>query len=457
MKTVDVGVLLDEGHSSAYQKLLIVGTALAIILDGADTQLLGNAIPALIRDWSLPRGAFTTVLALGPLGMMVGGAIGGLLGDRLGRRTALLSSVLAFAAFTLAIATVNSVMMLGVFRFLSGLGLGGAMPNAAALASEYVPRRQRAFAVTLTIVCFPLGGTLAALMSAQVLPLYGWRTLFVVGGLLPIALAIALFPLLPESPKYLAGHPDRWAELIRLLRKLGHDVPADATFVEGAAGQTGKSRASTRDLFVPRFRLDTLGLCSAFFFGLGANNIGILLIPAALTAAGFTQAVASNALAAWNFGGVGGAILGALIIQRLGSRITMLSLSGVAVASALVMAAMSLDPQDTFRLVVMFLLLGGALNAVITTMYALAANVYPTEIRGTGIGTAVATGRLGMVLASYAGAFALDAGGSAGYFSTFAVAMVIVFASLALVRRHIERTPSEGAPLKVGVHADQSG
>src|SRR6266853_1272498 len=124
MKTVDVGALLDEGRSSGYQQLLIVGTALAIILDGVDTQLLGNAIPALIRDWSLPRGAFTTVLALGPLGMMVGGAIGGMLGDRLGRRTALLSSVLSFAAFTLAIATVHGVMMLGVFRFLSGLGLG---------------------------------------------------------------------------------------------------------------------------------------------------------------------------------------------------------------------------------------------------------------------------------------------------------------------------------------------
>jgi AAHS family 4-hydroxybenzoate transporter-like MFS transporter len=80
MKTVDVGVLLDEGRSSAYQTLLIGGTALAIILDGMDTQLLGNAIPALLREWSLPRGAFTTVLALGPLGMMVGGASGGVLG-----------------------------------------------------------------------------------------------------------------------------------------------------------------------------------------------------------------------------------------------------------------------------------------------------------------------------------------------------------------------------------------
>src|ERR1700704_2434883 len=171
MKTVDVGQLLDEGQWSGYQKLLILGTALTIILDGIDNQLLGNAIPSMMRDWSLPRGAFTTALAAGPLGMMFGGAIGGMLGDRLGRRTALLSSVIAFAALTFAVATVNSVILLTLFRFLCGLGLGGAMPNAAALSSEYVPRRQRAFAVTLTIVCIPLGGTPAALMSAQVLTL----------------------------------------------------------------------------------------------------------------------------------------------------------------------------------------------------------------------------------------------------------------------------------------------
>jgi MFS transporter, AAHS family, 4-hydroxybenzoate transporter len=449
MKTVDVGVLLDEGRSSAYQQLLIGGTALAIILDGMDTQLLGNAIPALIREWSLPRGAFTTVLALGPLGMMVGGAIGGVLGDRIGRRTALLCSVLSFAAFTLAIATVNGVPMLGLFRFLSGLGLGGAMPNAAALASEYVPRRQRAFAVTLTIVCFPLGGTLAALLSAQVLPTYGWRTLFIVGGLLPIALAMIMFPLLPESPKFLATRPDRWAELIRMLRRLGYEMPNDATFVEAGSGGL-KSEASVRDLLAPAFRLDTLGLCAAFFFGLMANNVGILYVPVMLTAAGFTQAVASNALAAWNFGGVAGAILGALIIQRLGSRITQLTLSGMAVASAVVMAAMPPDPQDTFQLIVMFVLLGGTLNAVLTTMYALAANVYPTEIRGTGIGTAVAMGRLGMVIASYVGNFALDAGGPPAYFSTFAVAMIIVFGSLAIVRRHIESSTTTMAAARLG-------
>src|SRR5262249_49649417 len=155
---------------------------------------------------------------------------------RIGRRTALLLSVISFAVLTLAISTVNGLMMLGTLRFLAGLGLGGAMPNAAALSSEYVPRRQRPFAVTLTIVCIPLGGTVAALLSACVLPVYGWRMLFVLGGIIPIVLALLLFKVLPESPRYLASRRERWPELIGLLRKLGHDVPPDANFVEAHTG-----------------------------------------------------------------------------------------------------------------------------------------------------------------------------------------------------------------------------
>src|SRR5215813_6231208 len=192
MKTVNVGKLLDEGNWTGYQKLLIFGTALTIILDGVDNQLLGNAVPLLMKEWSLARGAFSTVLALSPFGMMIGGAVGGILGDRIGRRTALLLSVISFAVLTLAISTVNGLMMLGTLRFLAGLGLGGAMPNAAALSSEYVPRRQRPFAVTLTIVCIPLGGSLAGFVGAQVLPHFGWRGLFLVGGILPLVIAAVL-------------------------------------------------------------------------------------------------------------------------------------------------------------------------------------------------------------------------------------------------------------------------
>jgi AAHS family 4-hydroxybenzoate transporter-like MFS transporter len=435
---IDVGRVLDEGRWSGYQKLLIAGTALAIILDGTDNQLLGNVIPTLMREWSLPRAAFATVLAIGPLGMMIGGAAGGMLGDRVGRKSALLCSVIAFAIPTLAIAAADGVMMLGVLRLLAGLGLGGAMPNAAALASEYVPASRRPFAVTLTIVCIPLGGTLAALLAGRMLPTYGWRALFIAGGAIPIAVAIGLFKLLPESPRYLVARRERWPELIRLLRRLGHDVGADATFVDAAgAGVRPQSRASIRALFAPDFRRDTLGLFAAFFFCLLANYVGFSWIVAMLAGAGFAQIDASNALAAFNFGGVAGALGGALVIQRLGSRTTMLGMSALAVASALALAATPLHPPMTAWLVAMFALTGGLLNAVQTTMYALAAHVYPTTIRGTGVGTAVAVGRIGNVLASYVGAFALDNGGPPAFFTTWALTMAMVLGCLALVRRHI--------------------
>jgi AAHS family 4-hydroxybenzoate transporter-like MFS transporter len=224
MKTLDVGHVIDEGRWSTYQKLLIFGTALTIILDGVDNQLLGNAVPLLMKEWSLPRAPFTSVLALGPLGMILGGTAGGVLGDRIGRRTALVCSVLAFAVPTLAIATVDGVTMLGVFRFLAGLGLGGAMPNAAALASEYVPRKQRPFAVTLTIVCIPLGGTLAALFAGQVLPRYGWRALFVIGGLVRCSLPSRFSEhFCPSAPQFLAIRRERWPELVALLRRFGQE------------------------------------------------------------------------------------------------------------------------------------------------------------------------------------------------------------------------------------------
>jgi len=111
MKTVDVGAVIDDGPWTGYQKLLIVGTALTIILDGVDNQLLPNAVPRLITEWGRPRADFINALSIGPFGMMIGGLIGGVLGDRLGRRTALLGSVLAFAVLTLGLAAVLSAFV----------------------------------------------------------------------------------------------------------------------------------------------------------------------------------------------------------------------------------------------------------------------------------------------------------------------------------------------------------
>jgi AAHS family 4-hydroxybenzoate transporter-like MFS transporter len=442
-RPLDPGKLIDEGTWSTYQKLLVFGTAATIIVDGLDNQLLPNAVPALIREWGLQRADFTLALAVGPFGMMVGGLIGGLAGDRFGRRPTLIGCVALFGALTCMMALVGSIEALSVLRLLAGIGLGGAMPNAATLAAEYVPTRRRAFAVTATIVCIPLGGALAGELAALVIPTSGWRALFIIGGILALVIGLVLWKLIPESPKFLARHPERWPELTRLLRRSGHDIPVDATFSVPREGDVSPMFSDKiANLFRGGLARDTTALWVAFFFGLMANYVIVLLLPALLTSAsiGFSQAAASRALAMSNYGGVAGALLGAMVLQRLGSRVAMLAMAAGAVLCAGILAGLPLDPTNTVGLMAMLLLTGGLINGVQTTMYALAAHVYPTAIRSTGVGTAVAVGRIGNVVAAYAASAAIDRGGPPAYFALWSILMLLVLVALACVRRHVPGT-----------------
>jgi AAHS family 4-hydroxybenzoate transporter-like MFS transporter len=441
MRGVDVARLIDEGRFSPYQKRLVTAAALLVVLDGADNQLLANAIPAMMREWELPRPAFANASAAAPFGMIVGGLLGGIIGDRLGRSASLLGSVAWFAALTVLVAFVDGLTMLTVVRFLAGLGLGGAMPNAAALTAEFVPARQRPMAITLTIVCIPVGGVVAGLAAGAVIPGYGWRVLFGAGGALPLVLALILFKVLPESPSFLAGVRERWPELRATLRRMGHGVDEAAEFVD-APNTSRAPRGSIAELFAPSLRRDTLALIGAFGSCLLAIWMAFLWIPSMLTdpAVGFAQPEASFALSLYNFGGVAGAIAGAFVIQRIGSRLALLTISAIAIAAALVMARMSLAPEARTFAMAMFAISGALFNAVQATMYALAAHVFPTAIRGTGVGATVAVGRVGNVAASYVGSWSLSAGGPPLYFQMWAAAMGIVFVCLAGIRRHIGRS-----------------
>jgi AAHS family 4-hydroxybenzoate transporter-like MFS transporter len=437
LKSIDVGRVLDDGTWSAHQQLVVFLTALAIVFDGLDNQLLGIAVPAMMREWNVPRSAFAPVLAAGMLGMMIGGAAAGMVGDRVGRRVALIGSVLTFGGLTIAVAAADTLVSLGLLRLVAGLGLGGALPNAAALASEYVPRRYRPLAVTLTIVCVPLGGTLGAFLGGRILPVLGWRALFVIGGLVPLVVAALLIRYLPESPRYLARRPERWPELAAVLRRAGHDVPSTASFSD--ATESGVARVSLAALFGADLRRDTLALWGAFLSCLLAVYLGFNWIPAMLSGGGVSDRTASTALMAFNLGGVAGAIAGAWLITRLGSRVTMLAMTAGAVAGSLVLSTLPVRPGAAGPIVAMLGVTGGLINAVQTTMYALAANVYPTVVRASGVGAAVSFGRTGAVLSTYAGSWALEAGGSAAFFALMAASLTICFFSLALVRRHVPR------------------
>jgi AAHS family 4-hydroxybenzoate transporter-like MFS transporter len=420
------------GRWTAYQKWLVLLTAVTIIFDGIDNQLLGVSIPTMMKEWAVPRGAFSPVVSLGYVGMMLGGAAAGVAGDRFGRRTALLISVVVFGAMTLGSAFVHDTGSLAVLRLLAGLGLGGAIPNAATLAAEFVPRPRRSIAVTLVIVCVPFGATIAGLLGSQVLAHSGWRPLFLIGGGAPLAVAALLFFLLPESPRYLARHPSRRPELVRLLRRMGHEIGGHVL------AERPTPRAPIAALFQQDLRRDTLALWGSFMSCLLAVYLGFSWLPAVLTGAGFTPAVASNGITAFNLGGVAGALGGGLAFSRVGSRAAMLAMAAGAIAGAVALSLMTIEASMArLPLFALLTLSGGLINAVQTTMYALATNVYPSAIRATGTGVAVSVGRLGAILSGYAGAWALEYRGSAAFFALIAAAMCICFVMLSTVRRHV--------------------
>ncbi len=449
-EAVDVGRLLDAGRWTGYQRWLVALVAMTIVFDGIDNQLLGIVIPTVMEEWDVPRSAFASVVSLGYAGMMIGGLVAGLIGDRAGRRTALLGSMIVFGVLTVVAAFVNSVEALGTLRFVAGIGLGGAMPNAAALAAEYVPARVRPVAVTVTIVCVPLGATLAGVLGIEVLPILGWRNLFIIGGLVPFAAAFVLRFLLPESPQFLARRPSRWPELVGVMTRMGYAIDPASTFVDPAAGRR-VLRVPVIALFTREFVRDTIALWGAFFSCLLAVYLGFSWLTSLLTGAGFDPSTANGGITAFNLGGVFGALLGGVVIARFGSRRAMLAMTAVAIAGAGALAQMEITPSASlFAIMVMLTITGAMINGVQTTMYSLAAHVYPTAIRATGVGTAVSFGRIGAVLTGFIGSWAADIGGTQTFFTVVALMMVVTFISLAAVSRHVPRSATEGASNRHG-------
>jgi len=438
---VDSAPLLGNGRWTTYQRFLTFISALAIIFDGFDIQILGFAIPSLMREWVLPRAAFGPVLAVGLAGMAAGSPVAGYVGDRFGRRPALVMFLTLFGAATLATSFADSIFALGVLRFLTGLGTGGALPNATALVAEFAPLRNRPVAVKLTLVCVPLGGMLGGVLAAQVLPALGWRALYRLGGIAPLAFGALLWSVLPESPRFLAHNPRNWPALEGLLGRMGRAVAAGSAFRD--SGERTGGRGSIRALLGPAHRRDTAGLWLAFLFCLGSIYLVFGWLPAMLMTQGVDMASASRGLAAYNLGGEVGVLVWAGLVTSLGSRRPLLSGALAAAGSAAAILLIPAQASGSRTLLLAGLALNGLLaNAVQTSMYALAAHLYPTSIRASGIAYAAGIGRIGGVVSSICGA-AIIAVGPVAYWGTLAVSMVISFTGLAWVRSHFPAIPSE--------------
>jgi len=431
---IDVGESIDNGPWTGFQRLGVLLAALAIVLDGFDGQLIGFAIPVIIQEWGVSREDFAPVVAAGLIGMGFGSALAGYVCDRFGRRPAIIGSLLLFGLATSCIGFSENLASIALFRFVAGLGIGGALPSSSTIAAELTPMKRRTLAISATIVCVPLGGMLAGLYAGYILPAFGWRMLFWLGGALPAVLSIVLIALLPESPRFLVRRQDRWDELRRLLRRMSRTAGDHAGFID-ATEQKLERKAGLSALFQRDRVRDTLALWVAFFLSLFAVYTAFSWLPAMLASEGANIAIAARGLTAYNLGGVFGALICAVAITRFGSRWPIvLCCAGGALSAFLLEGA----PVANTSLVILGLGLHGLfVNAAQTTMFALSAHVYPTNVRATGTASAMAFGRLGAILSAFAGAAIISAGGAEAYFGMLGVAMVGVMIALMLVGNHI--------------------
>src|SRR6202165_1317631 len=238
---VDVAEFIDQQPVGGFQLKLLLTCAAVLFLDGFDTQAIGYVAPALAREWGLTKGALGPVFSAGLFGLMIGALVFAPLAARIGRKKIIIFSTLAFGLGALVTVFVQDVNTLLAIRFLTGLGLGGAMPNAIAMTSEFNPRRRRATMVMIMFCGFSVGAALGGLLAATLIPQFGWRSVFVVGGVAPLLLVPILALRLPESVRFLAltGRAnERVAQLLGFISPKASFAPA-TQFVVHEPGLAG--------------------------------------------------------------------------------------------------------------------------------------------------------------------------------------------------------------------------
>ncbi|STU49544.1 4-hydroxybenzoate transporter [Klebsiella pneumoniae] len=246
------------------------------------------------------------------VGLAVGALTAGPLADRIGRKKVLIMSIVVFGGFSLLTAFATSLNQLTLLRFLTGLGLGAAMPNAATLMSEYAPERRRALLVNLMFVGFPMGSSLGGFLSAWMIPHYGWQSVLVLGGVMPLLLAVALIFLLPESVRYLVVKQHPAQRIAAILRHIA-PLPKTVEFVLREAGQV-KEKSAIGVIFSPRYAVGTVMLCLTYFMGLLIFYLLTSWLPLLIRETGASMSQASIITALFPLGGgIGVLILGALM------------------------------------------------------------------------------------------------------------------------------------------------
>jgi AAHS family 4-hydroxybenzoate transporter-like MFS transporter len=378
---------LENQPFGALQLRVVLLCALVQAFDGFDLGTIGMAAPSLSKAWGVAPAAFTTAFVMSSVGILVGALLSGPLGDRFGRKPLLVISVGFIAVFSILSAFAWSIPSITAMRFLTGLGIGGAMPVTVALTSDYSPIQRRGTLIMLMFCGNTLGGFLGGQLVAQILPIFGWQSIFLAGGIPPLLLIPILMAWLPESPRFLIAHRADAPATKEILRRLNVSAQAAASkLVDVAQGNP------VRQLFTGGLAIPTILLWVAFFANLLNMYLFSYWMPTVLTLSGLAPANAIFYASSFQLGGILSTVLLGPMIDRFGApRVLSCSFASGVVFILLV----GLGNLPAPYIMIPILGAGAAMIGSQLGANAMAAGLYPARIRSTGVGWALGIGRLG--------------------------------------------------------------
>jgi AAHS family 4-hydroxybenzoate transporter-like MFS transporter len=374
---------------------------LAQTFDGYDLSSISMAAPALSQAWHLPGAAFANTFVMSSVGIMVGALASGPIGDRTGRKPVLLASLLLLMASSLACVYTTTIPVLAALRFFTGLGIGTLMPATVSLASDYLPNRHRATVIMVVFTGAPLGGFLGGQLVAQLLPVYGWTSIFYIGGVLPLLLIPVVLFWLPESPRFLLRQGHLTPHTQRLLQRLNIETGRTGDAVDVATGNP--VAGLFRDGLAP-----TTVLVWILYF---ANLISMYLIgywmPTVLHMSGLSPADSVFAASLRD----AGPLLSIFVLAPLSHRFSPQSVLAVSLAAGIfAIGAVGLVDLPYLPLLATIFLIGCCTTGSMTVINGMTAALYPARVRNTGMGWALGIGRLGGIGGPWLGGLLLGLG-----------------------------------------------
>ena len=427
----------------------IIGLATFLnALDGYDILAMTFSSSAVREEFDLTGSQSGLLLSAALIGMTVGSLTLGPLADRMGRRRILIASLLVnFAGLALS-ATAGSATELGLWRVVTGVGIGGILATVTVITSEVSNNRHRGLAVSIYAAGYGVGATVGGSLSTWLIPTFGWRAMFAVGAAATIISLVLVITSIPESVDYLQfRRPDGAEEKIRAVaRKLGKDdsgltielatsgqpgqpgQPGDAIGSDAPAG-TGAQPSKLTDLLSSQFRATTLKLWAAFFIIMFGFYFANTWTPQLLVESGMTENQGILGGLALTLGGTFGSLLFGLITVRFTSRHVLMVFSVLGAITLVVFITTTSIPAIAFLSGV---LVGMLLNGCVAGMYTVTPEAYPSALRTSGVGWGIGMGRFGGIFAPIIVGALLDAGWSpTALFS--GVAVVVALAALAMI------------------------